>query len=145
MSEKLTPEFVSYIKKWLAYDNALKKLSIQQKKLGGSGRPRRWRRCRGQLHPQENKDLYENEIISLIQSNRLQDIKLNLSDSKITYNTNFTSQPISNKFLEETLNEYFRDEYESKKLLQFIKRKRENNKKQNSSLKRTFNKNVLEK
>lgn len=127
MSEKLTPEFVSYIKKWLAYDNALKKLSIQQKKL------------------KENKDLYENEIISLIQNNRLQDIKLNLSDSKITYNTNFTSQPISNKFLEETLNEYFRDEYESKKLLQFIKRKRDNNKKQNSSLKRTFNKNVLEK
>lgn len=127
MSERLTPEFVSYIKKWVSYDNALKKLNLQQKKI------------------KEHKDLYENELITLINRNRLQDIKLNLSDSKITYNTSFTSQPISNKFLEETLNEYFKDEYESKKLLDYIKRKRENNKKQNSSLKRTFNKNVLEK
>ena len=127
MSNRITPEFVAYIKKWILYDNALKKLNLQQKKL------------------KENKELFENELLILIKQNRLENLTLNVDNSKISLNTSSTNPSLTYKFLEETFNEYFKDELESKKLSDFIKRKRENNKKINFSLKRVNNKNVLEK
>ena len=111
MSNRITPEFVAYIKKWILYDNALKKLNLQQKKL------------------KENKELFENELLVLIKQNRLENLTLNVDNSKISLNTSSTNPSLTYKFLEETFNEYFKDELESKKLSDFIKRKRENNKK----------------
>lgn len=127
MSNRLTPEFIAYMKKWVAYDNALKKINLQQKKL------------------KENKELFENELLILIKQNRLENLTLNIDNSKISLNSSSTNPSLTYKFLEETFNEYFNDEVESKKLSNFIKRKRESNKKTNYSLKRVANKNVLEK
>jgi hypothetical protein len=127
MSNRLTPEFIAYMKKWVLYDNALKKLNLQQKKL------------------KENKELFENELLVLIKQNSLENLTLNIDNSKISLNSSSTNPSLTYKFLEESFNEYFNDHVESKNLTNFIKRKRENNKKTNYSLKRITNKNVLEK
>ena len=72
-------------------------------------------------------------------------IKLNVDNSKITLNTTYISPSLSYKFLEETLLEYFNDEIKTTEICEFIKRRRENNKKTNTSLKRIRNKTELEK
>ena len=127
MSNRLTPEFIAYMKKWVLYDNALKKLNLQQKKL------------------KENKELFENELLVLIKQNSLENLTLNIDNSKISLNSSSTNPSLTYKFLEESFNEYFNDHVESKNLTNFIKRKRKYNKKTNYSLKRITNKNVLEK
>ena len=73
----------------------------------------------------------------MIKQNNLQNIKINISDSKIVYNTTNTSPSLSYKFLEETLTEYLNDDEQSERICEFIKLKRESKKKVNHSLKRT--------
>lgn len=115
-------EFIENLKKWVVYDNAIKKTSLQQSKL------------------KEHKDHYETRIITTIQNNNMENIKLNIDNSRIVFKENNTNQPLTNKFLEEIFLEYFKSERESKNLMNFIKRKRENNKKTSFALKRIHNK-----
>ena len=115
-------EFIENIKKWVIYDNAIKKTSLQQTKL------------------KEHKEHFENKIINTIQNNNMENIKLNIDNSKVFYKENNVNQPLTNKFLEEIFLEYFKNDRETKILMEFIKRKRENNKKTTFTLKRSLNK-----
>ena len=56
------------------------------------------------------------------------------------YKENNVNQPLTNKFLEEIFLEYFKNDRETKILMEFIKRKRVNNKKTTFTLKRSLNK-----
>ena len=114
----VTPEFKQYLKQWIIYDNAIKKYNSHTKSL------------------KDQKDTVEKELLFMIRQNNLQNIKINISDSKIIYNTTNTTPSLSYKFLEETLTEYLNDKEESVKICEFVKMKRETKKKINHSLKR---------
>jgi len=111
-----------YLKDWVTYDNYLKKINKKTKNI------------------KEKKDLLENQIIKIFESNDMTNTKINIGDSKVFYNETVSTTSLSYKFLFECLTKYYKNEVKAEEICDFIKNERDNTKKFNFSIKRTMNK-----
>ena len=83
----------------------------------------------------QKKEIYEKNILSLMETHNLKDKRINLHNSFIHYSVNETLHPINMEFIERCLNLYLKNEKETSKICDFIQHQRTLNKKQNISLK----------
>ena len=83
----------------------------------------------------DSKNNVEDTILRLLTTNNLTNKKIKINNSYVACQYNYQNPGLSYKFLESTLSEYLNDEDESKKICDFIKSKRDNNKKKKIGLK----------
>ena len=84
----------------------------------------------------ENRNKYESSLIKSIESNKLTNNDIVISDGSLKYSTSTTSQPITKKYLEKKLKEYFKNEEKASELLEIIYNERD--KKTKTSIKRVY-------
>jgi len=89
----------------------------------------------------ENRNKYESSLIKSIESNKLTNNDIVISDGSLKYSTSTTSQPITKKYLEKKLKEYFKNEEKASELLEIIYNERD--KKTKTSIKRVYKYNKL--
>lgn len=112
--EELKKNIVNYLK----YDEQYKQEQKKMKEL------------------KTKKDLYEKNILNLMETYNLKDKKINLNNSFIHYSVNETLHPINMDFIEKCLSLYYKNDNESSKICSFIQEQRKRNKKKNISLKK---------
>ena len=113
----MSNELAEQVKLWLQCENNIKAINTKLKSI------------------KDKKIKLENNIIDILKTNGLENKKIKLNNSYIICNNNFQLIPLSYKFLDSTINEYFNNSEESKKICEFLKTKRDSNKKEKFSLK----------
>tara|TARA_B100000989_G_C19329550_1_gene380183 strand:+ start:41 stop:397 length:357 start_codon:yes stop_codon:yes gene_type:complete len=108
------------IKRWVALDNKCRKYNDEIKIL------------------RDEKNLLSTNLINYFNGENMKFPNINISDGKLNLAEINVSNPISIKFLEKCLNEYFDNDTDSQDLLNFIKSKRIYNK--NQYIRRVYNK-----
>ena len=105
----LDPVFIEDIQKWVSYNNKITGENEKIKKL------------------KDEKNKITNNITLYMKKNNMEDTTINIGNGlKIKYMETNTQTTLTFKFLEECLNQYFNNnEEETKKLISFIKNKRE--------------------
>jgi len=113
-------EFLQHkIKEWVTCDNKLNLLK-QQNKI-----------------TRENKHILTSEIFNYVQENNLDNSVIEISDGTLKFQQINHSSPLTFKLLETCLNECISNEEQVKKIINYIKCKREI--KTNYEIKRKFN------
>lgn len=97
--------FEKSIQSWVSLDNQLKILNNQTKEL------------------REKRNLISNSIIKYVQTNRLDNSVVEISDGQLRFANINSQQTLTFKFLENTLKELYTDN-EVKKIIDYIKSKR---------------------
>lgn len=97
--------FEKSIQSWVSLDNQLKILNNQTKEL------------------REKRNLVSNSIIKYVQTNRLDNSVVEISDGQLRFANINSQQTLTFKFLENTLKELYTDN-EVKKIIDYIKSKR---------------------
>ena len=104
----MNPEFVSKIKKWVEFDNKIEKFNSEVKNL------------------KDQKVSLSNEITSFMIDNKMNDSVIGITGGKLKLVENNVSNPLTFKFLEESLLKYYNnDQDEVTKLIAFLKNSRE--------------------
>lgn len=115
----MSSEFERSIQKWVSIDNHIKILNEKMKELRD-----------------EKSDLYEN-INSYIETNRLYNASVDISDGKLKFVQSRITQPLTLKFVESCLSNIINDSKQVSQIMKYIKDKRE--KKEVSEIKRYYN------
>lgn len=111
-------EFINALQNWLKYDDLIKEKNKELNII------------------KQNKDILEESIIRYINNNNLGDTKLTLSGNNLYLNKTTTSKSLSFKLIEEALIDYFKNKQTVDNICTIIKSKKEEEKKDNYSLKR---------
>ena len=99
--------FESQIQQWVSIDNQLKNLNEKIKEL------------------REKRSSLTNNISNYASSNNLSDKILKIGDGKIKIVNTKTSEPLTFKYIENTLGEIIKNETQAKMILEHLKQKRE--------------------
>ena len=94
------------IKQWVTLDNQQKKMNEEIKII------------------RDKKNSLTNDIISTFKERNINSPIINISDGKLSLIETQHANVISFKFLLDSFKEYFKDEEEAQKLLDFVKNKR---------------------
>lgn len=111
--------FERNIQKWVSIDNQLKILNEKTKELRD-----------------EKNDLLE-DINVYIETNKLNNASIDISDGKLKFVQTKTTQPLTLKFVENCLSNIIQDSKQVTQIMKYIKDKRE--KKEISEIKRYYN------
>ena len=99
--------FESSIREWMRLDNEIKSKLLEIKKL------------------KIDKEEVHNNILEYIRENKLEEITIKIGDGKLRLASTNVSQPLSYKFLSETLVDYFEDDGDVvSEIIEYIKEKR---------------------
>lgn len=107
------------IKEWVNYDNQLKKHCEKVKEL------------------RYNRNIVGKEIFHYVETNRLQNAVVEITDGKLKFQNVKQTSPLNFKFLEECLKDCISDTESVKDIIKYIKQKREVVFK--NDIKRTYN------
>jgi len=99
--------FQNKIKEWVTCDNHLNQLKLQSKQL------------------RNTKNDLNNEIMNYVHENNLDDSIIEISDGTLKFQKTNYSSPLTFKFLEVCLNDCISNEEQVKKIIKYIKQKRE--------------------
>jgi uncharacterized protein YoxC len=111
--------FEKNIQKWVSIDNQIKILNEKTKELRD-----------------EKNDLLE-DINVYIETNKLNNASIDISDGKLKFVQSKTTQPLTLKFVENCLSNIIQDSKQVTQIMKYIKDKRE--KKEISEIKRYYN------
>lgn len=99
--------FENSIREWMRLDNEIKAKLLEVKKL------------------KLDKEEVHNNILEYIRENKLEEITIKIGDGKLRLANTNVSQPLSYKFLSETLVDYFEDDGDVvSEIIEYIKEKR---------------------
>ena len=115
----MSSEFERNIQKWVAVDNQLKIVNEKAKELRD-----------------EKNDLLE-DINMYIETNKLNNASIDISDGKLKFAQSKITQPLTLKFIENCLSNIINDQRQVTQIMKYIKDKRE--KKDVSEIKRYYN------
>lgn len=115
----MSSEFERNIQKWVAVDNQLKIVNEKAKDLRD-----------------EKNDLLE-DINIYIETNKLSNASIDISDGKLKFAQSKVTQPLTLKFVENCLTNIINDQRQVTQIMKYIKDKRE--KKEVSEIKRYYN------
>ena len=115
----MSSEFERNIQKWVAVDNQLKIVNEKAKELRD-----------------EKNDLLE-DINMYIETNKLNNASIDISDGKLKFAQSKVTQPLTLKFVENCLSNIINDQRQVTQIMKYIKDKRE--KKEVSEIKRYYN------
>ena len=115
----MSSEFERNIQKWVAIDNQLKIINEKAKDLRD-----------------EKNDLLE-DINMYIETNKLNNASIDISDGKLKFAQSKITQPLTFKFVENCLTNIINDQRQVTQIMKYIKDKRE--KKEVSEIKRYYN------
>lgn len=115
----MSSEFERNIQKWVAIDNQLKIINEKAKDLRD-----------------EKNDLLE-DINIYIETNKLTNASIDISDGKLKFAQSKITQPLTFKFVENCLTNIINDQRQVTQIMKYIKDKRE--KKEVSEIKRYYN------
>jgi len=115
----MSSEFERNIQKWVAVDNQLKIVNEKAKELRD-----------------EKNDLLE-DINMYIETNKLNNASIDISDGKLKFAQSRVTQPLTLKFVENCLSNIINDQRQVTQIMKYIKDKRE--KKDVSEIKRYYN------
>lgn len=106
--------FKNNIRKWVELDNKAQRYKLKMDEL------------------KKEKERYENErnkigdnVLSFMENNKLEDNEIVISDGKLKYFNSKSSTSISQKFIQERLKLYFKNEDKAKEITDFIYNGRE--------------------
>tara|TARA_Y100001970_G_C14156885_1_gene816091 strand:- start:210 stop:575 length:366 start_codon:yes stop_codon:yes gene_type:complete len=105
-SSYINDTFTSSIGQWLEYDNKIQSLKQQMKQL------------------RTEKSKINEYITNYLESNRLVRTKINLSDGYIKYSKINQSSPLTLKYIQQCLKDYFQDDELALKVCDYIKNNR---------------------
>ena len=108
----------SYVKEWVILDNNVKKITKEIIEL------------------RKQKTELNDNIFKYLKDNDMTDTTINISDGKLNFVTTQNYSTLTFKFLEECLNDYFKDDNTTKEILKYIKSKRNIN--YTNNIKRTY-------
>ena len=111
--------FEDSIKTWVHIDNQIKKLNDKIKEL------------------RDQKSDEEFNIFNYAEENNLQKAVIEISDGKLKFTDNKTTNPLSLKYVEKCLNEIIKNEETVKQIMNYIKNNRES--KTETCIKRVYN------
>ena len=115
----MSRDFEKSIQKWVTLDNQLKILNEKSKEVR-----------------EEKNDLLE-DINMYIETNRLTNASIDISDGKLKFTQSRITQPLTLKFVENCLSDIINDQKQVTQVMKYIKDKRE--KKEISEIKRYYN------
>ena len=115
----MSSEFERNIQKWVTVDNQLKIINEKAKELRD-----------------EKNDLLE-DINVYIETNKLTNASIDISDGKLKFTQSKLTQPLTLKFVENCLSNIINDQRQVTQIMKYIKDKRE--KKDVSEIKRYYN------
>ena len=115
----MSSEFERNIQKWVAVDNQLKIVNEKAKELRD-----------------EKNDLLE-DINMYIETNKLNNASIDISDGKLKFAQSKITQPLTLKFVENCLSNIINDQRQVTQIMKYIKDKRE--KKEVPEIKRYYN------
>tara|TARA_B100001778_G_C18406084_1_gene546518 strand:+ start:149 stop:496 length:348 start_codon:yes stop_codon:yes gene_type:complete len=115
----MSNEFTDMIKEWVVVDNHLRDLTSQAKSL------------------REKRNNINNNVITYIQNNNLNDAIIKINDGTLKFNYSKTTQPLTFKYIEECLSDIIDDENKVEQIINYIKTKR--NVKSIMDIKRIYN------
>ena len=115
----MSSEFERNIQKWVTIDNQLKIVNEKAKELRD-----------------EKNDLLE-DINVYIETNKLTNASIDISDGKLKFAQSKITQPLTLKFIENCLSNIINDQRQVTQIMKYIKDKRE--KKDVSEIKRYYN------
>jgi len=115
----MSSEFERNIQKWVTVDNQLKIVNEKAKELRD-----------------EKNDLLE-DINVYIETNKLTNASIDISDGKLKFAQSKITQPLTLKFIENCLSNIINDQRQVTQIMKYIKDKRE--KKDVSEIKRYYN------
>ena len=118
MSKKINQDFINALKNWVNLENTISANNAEVKNL------------------KEKRDLLEQNILKYIKVNGLEQTKLNLGNISLLYSETCSLAPLSQTLIVESLKEYLKNQRDVDNICEIIKRKRENNRKTNISLKK---------
>ena len=118
MSKKINQDFINALKNWVNLENTISNNNSEVKNL------------------KEKRDLLEQNILKYIKVNGLEQTKLNLGSISLLYSETCSLAPLSQTLIVESLREYLKNQRDVDNICEIIKRKRENNRKTNISLKK---------
>lgn len=95
-------QYIELIKEWVKLDNIIQVNQEEVKKAKEEAKKLE-ERVSVQV---EQKKTIENEIVNYVQSNKLENIQLKISDGVITFGKKTSQKPMSQKFLRETMQKY---------------------------------------
>ena len=99
--------FETNIKNWVSMDNEIKKINDRLKIL------------------REHKSKLHNEITSHIKNNNMENSSVQISDGRLKLTYVKTQQPLTFKYLEDSLSEIIKDKTQVNAIINHIKTKRE--------------------
>lgn len=113
-------QYIELIKEWVKLDNVIQVNQEEVKKAKDDAK-----KLEDRVSDQvEQKKKIETEIINYIQSNKLENIQLKISDGVITFGKKTSQKPMSQKFLRETMQKYADENPDEniqfEKILEFI-------------------------
>ena len=107
------------IRNWVVLDNSIKELANRLKDL------------------REKRDNYNYEILSYINENNLTNATIKVSDGNLKFVDCKIAQPLTYKFLNDSMQKFFKDKELADKFIKFMKSEREI--KISKDIKRTYN------
>jgi hypothetical protein len=99
--------FEENIKKWVALDNQLKTLTEKTKQM------------------RDDKNRLEEGIMTYVETNKLANATVNISDGKLRFVTSKQTAPLTLKYVEECLSKCIGNEQQVEKIMKFVKESRE--------------------
>lgn len=115
----MSRDFEKNIQRWVTLDNQLKILNERSKELR-----------------EEKNDLVE-DINMYIETNKLTNASVDISDGKLKFTQTKIAQPLTLKFVENCLSDIVNDQRQVNQIMKYIKDKRE--RKEISEIKRYYN------
>tara|TARA_Y100000816_G_scaffold163136_1_gene116752 strand:+ start:1446 stop:1787 length:342 start_codon:yes stop_codon:yes gene_type:complete len=107
------------VKKWIILDNSVKELTNRVKEA------------------REKRENINNDIISYVNKNNLTNAKIKISDGNLNFVDSKIAQPLTYKFLNDSMLKFFKDKELTDNFLKFLKSEREI--KITKEIKRTYN------
>lgn len=99
--------FEENVKKWVALDNQIRILNDKAKEL------------------KENRNDTENAIMKYVETNKLTNATVNISDGKLRFVTNKQTAPLTLKYVEDCLKKCINNNDQVQQIMDFIKESRE--------------------
>lgn len=99
--------FEQNIQQWVSIDNQMKLLNDKMKEL------------------REKKNVISEQINSHIETSQLNNVSIKISDGQLKFINVKETQPLTFKYLETCLSEIIKNEEQVKKIVEYIKNKRE--------------------